>query len=145
MEVTWRTMMSSGYAWYIDVTPPAMLTGFQGCEKGLTATRLVEPFRLLQARRRSRAAAIQDATEGPRPQPEGPQKEAPVGDPSELLTPLSNLPLSPLSSMGLDLSAEPLSPTTTAALQILRERGFPQAANSAGFVADEAGVALDPS
>lgn len=63
-----------------------------------------------------------------------------MGDPLELLSPLSNLPLSPLSSMGLDLSAEPLSPTTTAALHILRERGFPQRANSAGFTAAAAGV-----
>ena len=111
---------------------------------GLTATRRVDPFRLLQARRRSRAAAIQDATEEQRPQPESSHREALAGDPSELLSPLSNLPLSPLSSMGLDLSAEPLSPTTTAALQILRERGFPQPANSAGYVADDAGAAQEP-
>ncbi len=68
-----------------------------------------------------------------------------MGDPSDLLSPLSNLPLSPLSSMGLDLSAEPLSPTTTAALKILRERGFPQSANTAGYTADDTGIGQDIS
>ena len=64
-----------------------------------------------------------------------------MGDPSELLSPLSNLPLSPLSTMGLDLSAEPLSPTTTAALRMLRERGFPHSASATGFTMDDAGMA----
>ena len=103
----------------------------------------VEPSRLLQGRRRSRAAAIQEAQEEPRPQCEGDQEGGPVGDLSEPWSPLSGLPLSPLSSMGLDLSAEPLSPTTTAALQILRERGFPQNADSAGLPAADAGDAPD--
>lgn len=84
-----------------------------------------------QARRRSRAAAILDATEEPRPGV--PQREE--GDIPELMSPLSTLLLSPLSS--LDLSAEPLSPNTTAALQTLREQGFPRGAE------DNRGAALD--
>ena len=111
----------------------------QGTSAWANSHQASEHSRLLQARRKSRAAAIQDASHEPRPQPEETQREALVGDPLELLSPLRDLPLSPLSSMGLDLSAEPLSPTTTAALQIMRERGFPQSA-SAGFMAIDAGL-----
>ncbi len=92
---------------------------------------------LMQGRRKSRAAAIREASEAPRP---GAHKENPAGEPSDLLSPLSNLPLSPLSSMGLDMSAEPLSPNTTAALQILRTRGFSQIAGGPAFSLDGSAV-----
>jgi len=91
----------------------------------------------MQGRRISRAAAIREASEAPRP---GAHKESPAGEPSDLLSPLSHLPLSPLSSMGLDMSAEPLSPNTTAVLQILRTRGFSQIAGGPAFSLDGSAV-----
>ena len=92
-----------------------------------------------QARRRSRAAAIQDAGEEPRPAARG----APAQEPgsSEALSPLSIFLLSPLSS--LDLSAEPLSPSTTAALQALRERRPVPFAESQGSGPDHASAPAD--
>lgn len=73
-------------------------------------------------RKRTRAVTILDAREEPRPS-SVPSAAAANGSPSpseQLLSPLSNLLLSPLSSV--DLSAEPLSPTTTAAFQAARTR-----------------------
>ena len=92
-----------------------------------------------QARRRSRAAAILEAAEEPRPGAGGLPAEEPGS--SEMLPPLSAFLLSPLSS--LDLSAEPLSPTTTAALQALRERQPPPAADSRGSRLEHASAPAD--
>ena len=92
-----------------------------------------------QARKRSRAAAIQEAAEEPRPAAGGLPAQEPGS--SELLSPLSTFLLSPLSSV--DLSAEPLSPTTTAALQALRERQPAPAADRRGLGLDHAGARAD--
>ena len=92
-----------------------------------------------QVHRRSRAAAILEAAEEPRPGAGGLQAQEPGS--SELLSPLSTFLLSPLSS--LDLSAEPLSPNTTAALQALRKRQPGLAADSRGSGLDHANASAD--